>query len=106
MTTTCKVPEQPPKKVPPALFLVLIGLGLFALLLIGNTASPEGEPFLPLLARLAICELGFIVSSIAAFLGCKADWTNCRPSRNSIAAIIGLLLAIYFFATGLQLWPL
>ncbi len=106
MTTSCSVPEQNAKKLTPALLLTLTGFGLFVLLLIGGAQGPDGEPFLPLLARLAICELGFITSAIAAFVGCKADWRNCRPSINSIAAVIGFVLAIYFFATGIQLWPL
>ena len=106
MTTACRIPEEPTNRIPPALYLTAIGIGLFVLLLIGSSQTPNNEPFMPLLARLAICELGFIVSAIAAFIGCKADWSNCRPTINSIAAVIGFVLAIYFFATGIQLWPL
>lgn len=61
---------------------------------------------MPLMARLAICELGFILSTIGAFLGCRADWGNCRPSINSIAAMACFVFAIIFAFTGFQLWPL
>ncbi len=105
MTDTCRIPEKTTNRFPPATWLTLTGIGLLVLLLIGDTRSPQGESFMPLLAKLAICELGFIVSAIAAFIGCKADWGNCRPTINSFSAMVGFVLAIYFAATGIQLWP-
>jgi len=49
--------------------------------------------------------LGFILAAIAAFVGCKADWRNCRPSINSISAMIAFVLAIVFADIGVQIWP-
>lgn len=103
---SCETPEKPTTRFPASSKLLLVSAGLLLLLIVGSTAAPTGEPFLPLLARLAICELGFILAAIAAFLGCKADWRNCRPSINSLSAIIALVLAIVFANIGIQLWPL
>jgi hypothetical protein len=92
-------------KLPTALLLAIIGMALLGLFQLGSMVPAGGKAFLPLLAQLAICEFGFFVCGIGAFLGCKADWGNCRPSINSIAAMVCFILALYFAFTGFQLWP-
>ncbi len=103
--TSCQIPDKPTTRFPLATKLAFVSIGLLVLLIIGSTTTPQGEPFLPLLARLAICELGFITGAIAAFVGCKADWGNCRPSINSISAMIAFVAAIIFADIGVQIWP-
>ena len=93
-------------RYPTSVFLAATGVGLLGLLLVGNIVGSNGQSVLPLLARLAISELGFIICTIGAFLGCRADWGNCRPSINSIAAMTCFVLAIVFAFSGFQLWPM
>lgn len=103
---SCETPKKPTTQFPTSSKLLLVSAGLLLLLIVSSTASRTDEPFLPLLARLAICELGFILAAIAAFLGCKADWGNCRPTINSLSAMAAFVLAIVFATIGIQLWPL
>ncbi len=104
--TSCQIPAKPTTRFPLATKLAFVSIGLLVLLIIGSTTTSQGKPFLPLLAQLTICELGFIISAIAAFIGCKADWGNCRPSINSISAMIAFVTAIIFANIGVQLWPM
>ena len=104
--TSCQIPAKSTTRFPLATKLAFVSVGLLMLLIIGSMSTSQGKPFLPPMAQLAICELGFISSAIAAFIGCKADWGNCRPTINSISAMIAFVTAIIFADIGVQLWPM
>lgn len=82
-----------------------LGLGLVLSLLLlrfGTTAAGEG---MPLLTALLMCELGFLVTAIAAGIGLR-DLIKQGINVATLLLLAGnLLLAANFLRLGLAFWP-
>jgi hypothetical protein len=85
---------------------LLISVALLAALVFGGKPGPDGGEVIPLLALLAISELGAILNLIAAYIGVTLLRTPPRSARTALRLAANLLLAAAFALQLIRLWPL
>jgi hypothetical protein len=82
-----------------------IGLVIALALLAAGATNPASEPALPLLTLLILCEFGFIVTVIGAFLAVRSLLARGITARSGSEALGCIVLAAAFLMLGLALWP-
>lgn len=81
-----------------------IGLLLSAILMLFGMPMADAPRALPLLTSLLACEVGFIVTAIAAGIGVHHMLRQPAWSVRVLVTIGNLLLAVNFARIGLVLW--
>lgn len=84
----------------------IFGLGMLLIVTFAVRTNGGGEPALPLLTLLAICEVSFFATAIGAVLGFRRLGTAGREPKLLAASIACVLLALRFAIYLVQLWPL
>jgi len=82
-----------------------LGLTLSVILVAFGSPTAGAERSLPLLTSLLLCEVGFIITAIAAGLGVHQAIRKRRWSWELGLMLGNLLLAINFARLALALWP-
>lgn len=93
----------------PAVALTL-AVPLLGMLWIGGQSpggsGPDAAPLLPLLALLAISELGLIVNLIGAVLGVQHGRHQGWTGRHALITVGCVLAALAFLLQLIRWWPL
>ena len=84
-----------------------LGIGLvIALVLIATGATNRtGELALPLLTLLILCEFGFIVTAIGAFIALRQITAQGFDPRAGTFGLGCAILAVAFLVLGILWWP-
>ncbi len=85
---------------------LLVSVALLAALVFGGEPGPNGGRAIPLLALLAISELGAILNLIAAYIGVTLLRTPPRSARTALRLAANLLLSVAFALQLVRFWPL
>lgn len=84
--------------------IALLGAIMMLIVIGGSTIADDGHTLVPLLALLAICEFGCIISLVGIYIGYRHRQLSTGPVR--YIAIIGCaVLAVLFALKGAALWP-
>lgn len=85
---------------------ILLGLALFATLVMGSMPAADGTSLLPLLMLLGISEVGFIATAIGCFMALSPKGEEPVSRRQRTTGIACGVMAICFAVQGVRLWPL
>lgn len=86
------------------LYFAIVGLILIITTSFGEQPGPDGHTAIPLLALLAMCEIGFFCAVAGAFFSFKRD-SQLSLGRVLFGLAPFLILGGLFALKGLSLWP-
>ncbi len=86
------------------LYFAVVGLILIIMTSFGERPGPDGHTAVPLLALLAMCEIGFFCAIAGAFFSFKRD-RHQALGRVLFGLAPFIILAGLFALKGLSLWP-
>ena len=86
------------------LFFAIIGMILVVVTSVVERPGADGHTSIPLLALLAMCEIGFFCALAGAFFTYKAS-KNLALERVIFGLTPFFILAVLFALNGLSLWP-
>jgi hypothetical protein len=85
--------------------IALLGAVMMFIVIAGSTIADDGHTLVPLLALLAICEFGCIISLVGIYVGYRHRQLSTGAVR--YIAIGGCaVLAVLFALKGAALWPM
>ena len=85
---------------------ITLGCGLsFSLILLKFGPENADGPRLPLLTALLMSEVGLVITIIGGAICIKEIRQKNAYQKNTLLLLGNLLLAIFFFWLGLELWP-
>lgn len=86
------------------IFIALVGASFLAIVYVGSFPDDDGFTVMPLLALLAMCEFGFLISLAGIFLGSKGIREHATAKLYSATASCAILMIVFTYK-GLTLWP-
>ncbi len=84
--------------------LLASGIGVLLAIALARSGVSSSEPLLPLLTLLFMCEFGFVLTAVGAWIGVRAWLVDRGKLGILLPAISCLLLALAFLYVGLGLW--